>query len=118
VTLSGFGSSALAINNSGQVVGEDDLGADVPFSPPMRAVFYSDGQITDLNDLIDPALGIRLTAAVGINDNGQIVADGGLADNAGQHGFLLTPIPEPSTMALFGAAFTIMAMASHKVLRN
>jgi len=29
----------------------------------------------DLNDVIDPALGLTLTSATGINDRGQIVAN-------------------------------------------
>ena len=52
----------------------------------------------DLNTLIDPALGIDLTSASAINDHGQIVA------NNGFHSYLLTPIPEPSTLVLFGVA--------------
>jgi hypothetical protein len=44
----------------------------------------------DLNDLIDPALGVTLTVASGINDNGQIVAGR----------YLLTPVPEPEALPL------------------
>ena len=47
------------------------------------AFFYSDGQMTDLNNSIDPALGIMLTGANGINDNGQIVARGYYKDTEG-----------------------------------
>jgi hypothetical protein len=62
-----------------------------------HAFLYSNGQMSDLNDLIDPTLGITLADATAINDRGQIVAD---------H-YLLTPtsaVPEPSTLALFGVA--------------
>jgi PEP-CTERM motif len=48
----------------------------------------------DLNALIDPALHLTLTQATAINNHGQIVAGR----------YLLTPIPEPSTLALFGMA--------------
>jgi len=38
---------------------------------------YSSGEMMDLNDLIDPALGIMLFEARGIHDHGQIVVNGG-----------------------------------------
>jgi hypothetical protein len=57
--------------------------------------------MTDLNDAIDRTLGIRLYDARGINDRGQIVANGVL-DSApfSSHAILLTPVPEPSTLLL------------------
>ncbi len=59
----------------------------------------------DLNNLIDPALKITLSAALDINDNGQIVAYGG----GNSRTYLLTPVPEPSTLTLFGT--TLLALA-------
>jgi len=56
----------------------------------------------DLNNLIDPNLGWTLTNAVGINDNGQICGYGQYGGQ--QEAFLLTPVPEPSTLGLLGAA--------------
>ena len=88
--LGGNYSYAYGINNAGQVVGSSGA-ADSGFN---HAFLYSNGQMMDLNDLIDPSLGITLTEATGINDHGQIVANGGL------DAYLLTPIPEPSTTAL------------------
>ena len=57
----------------------------------------------DLNNLIDPALGITLEGAAGINDKGQIVAN-----NFDSHAYLLTRVPEPSTWALLGLSGLIL----------
>lgn len=57
--------------------------------------------MVDLNNLIDPTLGITLTEAAGINDHGQIMTNGEGA-YSGVHAFLLIPVPEPGTTALFG----------------
>src|SRR5947209_19352823 len=98
-TLGGDFSSGNSINDLGQVVGYS-----YTFSNESQHAFlYSKGQMTDLNAFINPALGITLRDANGINDNGQIVA------NSGSRAYLLTPlattpIPEPSTLALFGAS--------------
>lgn len=51
------------INSRGQVVG---MSGGVGY-------VYTNGQMLDLNSLIDPSLGWTVTAAVGINDAGQIV---------------------------------------------
>jgi probable HAF family extracellular repeat protein len=96
-TLGGAFSYGVDLNNAGQVVGYSS-----PLSSPhtYHAYLYSDDRMYDLNDLIDPALNITLREATAINDQGQIVA------NSGNRAFLLTPtatpIPEPSTLALFG----------------
>jgi probable HAF family extracellular repeat protein len=76
--------------------------------------FLYDGTILyDLNNLIPAGLGITLTPAWGINDAGQIAADGRFANGA-THAFLLTPVqqggggggatvvPEPAMAALLG----------------
>ena len=86
-----------AINNAGQVTGA------FLTSGAYHAFLYSNGQMRNLNDLIDPTLGITLTDARAINDKGQIVANSGASSGV----YLLTPtstVPEPSTWALFGAA--------------
>ena len=52
-------------------------------------------------DLLAPANGYTLVQATGINDAGQIIAVG--TDSQGDtHAFLLTPTPEPSTLAILG----------------
>jgi probable HAF family extracellular repeat protein len=85
-------SEALDINNSGQVVGG---------STSIHAFLYENNQMHDLNELIDPSLEITLNGAWCINDNGQIVAN-----NAYGNVFLLTPIPEPSSMVLLVLFFS------------
>ncbi|MEO6811011.1 MAG: PEP-CTERM sorting domain-containing protein [Isosphaeraceae bacterium] len=86
---------ALAINNRGQAVG----------SANGSAVLYSGGQTIDLNTLIDPTLGWNLLEAVGINDAGQIAANG-IGPGGAAHAVLLTVVPEPTSLVLLavGAA--------------
>jgi probable HAF family extracellular repeat protein len=93
-TLGGGSSFALGINNSGQVVGYSNE----------HAFLYQNGTITDLNSLIDPSSGFTLSIAGAINNNGVIVGRGTV--NGQHHAFLLTPVPEPSTIILLviGAA--------------
>jgi len=111
-TLGGLYSSGSAINNGGQVTGASYVSGN---SGPLHAFLYSDGSMKDLNDLIDPALNLVLTHASGINDSGQIIADGEVGGSNPVDGryifsrsYLLTPIttttPEPASVALCGAA--------------
>jgi probable HAF family extracellular repeat protein len=94
-TLVGSFSNGYAINNAGQVTGSSSISTS---SAAVHAFLYQDSQMFDLNDLIDPALGVTLTEGRGINDNGQILANGG------GRPYVLTPIsvPEPKTWALLG----------------
>ena len=85
----GSGTIANDINNLGQIVGHD---------VSHRAVMWEDGAISDLNDLIPAGSGWTLRSARGINDLGQIVGWGII--NGNSHAFLLTPVPEPATLAL------------------
>lgn len=89
-------SYAFGINNSGQIVGAMQ-GADP--SSHANAFLYSRGQLDDLNDLIDPNAGVVLFGARGINDSGQIIAEGSLHGQP-YHTFLLTPTPLPTTFVL------------------
>jgi len=94
-TLGGHQSNALGINGAGQVVG----GADTTSSGYQHAylytapVMYSDPVMLDLNNLVQnlPA-GIILSEAAGINDRGQIIANGNYIDFYYGHTYLLTPI--------------------------
>jgi probable HAF family extracellular repeat protein len=95
----GFPGVAYGINNLGQVVGSFGYGGGGAF-------LYSGGVTTYLNSLIDPGSGWTLLSACAINDNGQIVG-WGINTNSGYSGeeaFLLNPVPEPGTAALFGLA--------------
>ena len=80
------------MNDEGQVVGNTYSSAG-PY-------LYSNGALTDLNTMIDPASGWALAEAWGINNSGQIA---GYGYNGGQEeAFLLTPVPEPSSLVLLG----------------
>jgi probable HAF family extracellular repeat protein len=94
-TLSGYTlSEARAINNHGQIVGcVWNNGSD-----SYRAFYYNGTKMYDLNDLVQLPPHCELKEAWDINDSGQIV---GRAVIGGQtQGFVLTPIPEPSTLML------------------
>jgi len=99
--------TGLAINDAGQVVGT----AFNVNSSISRAFLYSNGQMQDLNNMIDPSLGLTLSDARAINDSGQIVANGG------NRAFLLTPVPEQSTLLLSGVAVIALFVHSRRPLR-
>ncbi len=91
-------SYGLAIGDGGHVVGElklTGLGSRAFVWTPTTGML-------NLNDLIDPSLGWTLSAATGINDDGQIVGYGTL--NGRVRGFRLDPVspivPEPSSLVL------------------
>ncbi len=88
----GYDSAAYGINQSGVIVGDAENSAG-----QWRAIVDIDGSMEDLNNLISPTSGWSLTAATAINDSGQIVGYGSNGD------FLLTPMPEPSTLDLLAA---------------
>ena len=91
-------SSATAVNNDGIVVGSsltDDL-------QTRHAFLYEDGEIHDLNDLLEDGDDWLLVSANDINDDGQIVGTGVI--NGAEHAFLLEPIAEgpDATLTLDG----------------
>jgi probable HAF family extracellular repeat protein len=91
-TLPGFSvSSGLGINASGQVVGGLTGSA-------FHAFLYDNGSMFDLNTLVVNLGGWTLWSAEDINDSGAIVGSG-VVDGT-THAFLLTPVPEPSTLML------------------
>lgn len=97
-----WSSGANDINNLGQVVGWAS-GADAGF-----AFLYVDGEMIDLNTLIDPASGWTITDANAINDVQQIAA------NACRAGVcqavrldLVSAVPEPPTFALLAAGLAL-----------
>ena len=87
--LPGQGTSmALAINDSGQIVGSSTaLGRRVLST----AVIFKTSGPADLNTLIPANSGWTLIAAKGISDAGLIVGVGGF-NGQGEHAFLLTPV--------------------------
>jgi hypothetical protein len=64
----------------------------------------------DLTSLLDASgAGWSLEFAIEINDSGQITGVG--INPAGMtHAFLLTPVPEPSTLALGGLSLLLVAL--------
>lgn len=94
----GLSSYAYDINDFNQVVGSSWLvTAYTSLVDPAKyhAFLWEDGQMTDLNDVIQLPTGWILTRATAINENGDI-AGVGLMDGK-EHGFLLTngTITEP-----------------------
>ena len=94
-TLGGTYSFANSINNHNLVVGSSNVLGDAG----SHAFLYTDGRMTDLNSLIDPASGWTIHDAYDINDFGQIAATG---CRAGQCLALRLDVaalaaPEPST---------------------
>lgn len=80
---------ANAINNHGAIVGYSYDSAKS--SSTTHAFLQQDGKMYDLTSFIPTALRSSCTA-VDINDAGQVII------NSGRHAFLLTPVPEPSSI--------------------
>ena len=75
-----------AINASGRLVGQCS-----DASGKSHALYYVNGKMFDLNDLIDSRGGWVLLDARAINARGQIVGSG--IHHGSERGFLLTPVP-------------------------
>ena len=110
-----FGSTALGINNHGDVVGNGI--AHGRFSDVISACIFSGGTGTDLNTLIPPNSGWHLRQAADINDAGQIVGfgclngqdqDGGCL-NGLVRGFLLDTVASTNLGGLRGKIIEIVA---------
>ena len=90
-TLGGNVSVGRGINNSGQVVGS-------AFTPTneQHAFLFADGKMHDLNDLVFVGLeGAILVSGMGINDHGQVVANGCTAGVC--QAYRLDPVERQST---------------------
>ena len=109
-TLGGTYSAGYGINDSGQVTGYSSLAGG-----GVHAFLYSDGQMMDLNNLIDPSLGITLGDAYSISDTGYILALGG-DSNDSSLALLLIPstVPEPSSLVLVALGLAGAAVARRR----
>ena len=107
-TLAGEGTQGNGINNAGDITGQS-IGAT------SHAFIWTNGIMSDLNDLLVNGAGWVLNAGNAINDAGQITGEGTL--NGQRRAFLLTPTtsaetPEPATALLFGAS--LLALLAHR----
>jgi probable HAF family extracellular repeat protein len=112
-TLSGATTSiALAVNDSGQIVGNSSSASGLS-----HAFLFSDAtQMIDLNSFLVNGAGWTLNTATGINNLGQITGTGVI--NGVQHAFRLTPtiVPEPSALVLTGLG--LMGVLGYRLTRG
>ena len=93
-------SHGLGINNLGHVVGTLVFESTGELN---RGFLYRNGTMIDVNTLLPDNSGWVLRDAQGINDRGQIVGFGNIGGE--QHAYLLSPVPEASTIAIYGLIF-------------
>ncbi|QXP91803.1 InlB B-repeat-containing protein [Methylococcus capsulatus] len=85
----GSSASAIGMNNETRIVGVASVsGAD----GPSHAFLFEDGELYDLNNLLETNPGWELTRAHEISNTGYIVGQGNI--NGASHAFLLSPIPD------------------------
>lgn len=95
-----YAAEAKGVNDAGQVVGFM-LSHDANVS--FRAATWINGQVVDLNSLLSASVldeGWVLLGANAINDNGQIVGQAYNSKMGVINAFVLTPVPESSTLAM------------------
>jgi probable HAF family extracellular repeat protein len=102
-TAPGGWSRAFDINNLGQVVG-----AFRPTPGNLHAFLYENGEMIDLNTLIDPASGWTIAGASAINDMQQIAAMACRGDVCQAVRLdLVSAVPEPSMFGLLAAGLAL-----------
>ncbi len=94
---------AMDVDASGVVVaGGTAPGGDV------HGFVYRGGAWTDLNSLIDPALGITISNVFVTSDVGHVACWGTVGGV--NHAYLLAPVPEPSTVVLLACGLMGLAV--------
>lgn len=111
ILSTGGWSEAYDINNVGQIVG---AASDIAGETHAFLYDVEVGAMVDLNTLADLPEGWVLTDATGINDNGWITATASNASLGQTHAFLLSPVPEPGTLALASSLLGLLAYAWRK----
>ena len=98
-TLGGSYIEAFGINDAGQVVGNSFTAAG-----PLHAFITGPNGVgmTDLTALVSQSAGVVLTEATGINNHGQIIANG------------IPPIPEPESYAMLLAGLGLMGFIARR----
>lgn len=103
-------SGASALNDAGQAVGTAFNVADDWY----RGFLYDpQAGVVGIASLVDPALQMTFSEALDINNRGQILVMGWTATDTRPTAFLLTPVPEPGTLALLAAG--LLALAALRV---
>ena len=105
-TLGGTNYFAYDINDNEQIVGGSMIPSDNLYS---RAFIWQNGVMKDLDTLIPQDSGWTLWTARGINNNGLIIGNG--IHNGVSSSFLLTPVPEPSSLSSLFAFSISMVLA-------
>jgi probable HAF family extracellular repeat protein len=94
----------FAINDSGEIVGWSSSNPNAN----SHGFLYLSGSMYDLNSLLVNPSGLTIFDATAVNDNGLIAAEAVLS-NGNQIAVLLTPVPEPSALAMLGIALPALA---------
>ncbi len=104
--LGGGAASGYGINANGQVTGGSYISSGS--TPTLHAFVYDAAHgMVDLNSLVSPLSGLVLESGGAINDAGQIAGAASIGEEF--HAFLLTPVPEPSSLVLCSLAFCAVA---------
>lgn len=104
-------SNAVDINSRGQIIGEISNIGPVLWNLD-RSLIILESAVTNMSGWQ------FLSDAVSINDNGLIVGTGTRAESGLPHGFVLLPVPEPSTLTLVLVPFSVIAVRAALVKRR
>jgi probable HAF family extracellular repeat protein len=109
-TLGAGEGNAEDINDAGWIVGQTRRASDLS----VAAFVWHDGVMRDLNSLLPAGLTQRMTvrSALDINESGQILVQAELNGlSAALRTLVLTPVPEPTTLAMLLAGLGVVGIA-------